>query len=72
MTDAIEWKEETIDAYTTRVKVFGGWIVKHTEPVTHIVDYGMANGWDVRLSTTFVPDPYHKWEILLPNDVGGA
>ena len=58
----IAW--EDIDNYHTRAKVFGGWIVKASESVTHDTrDNGMQSGWDWRIAMVFVPDPKHEWKL---------
>jgi hypothetical protein len=64
----IPFKYEKVDDNTERAKVIGGWIVKTTEDVFHVApDWGDASyfksGWDWRISTCFVPDPNHEWEL---------
>lgn len=55
---------EKIDDNHTRVKVFGGWIVKAFEDVSHQTeDRGIVEGWDWRISMCFVPDPNHEWNV---------
>lgn len=56
---------EDIDSWNCRTKVFGGWIIKTTEPVHHCETSvcGGGDGWDWRISTCFVPDPNHEWEL---------
>ena len=63
----MEWEE--IDSYHRRAKVHGGWLVKAYEDVFHLADLQKGDGWDWRVSMTFVPDPDHKWEI--PTDGQG-
>jgi len=50
-----EW--EDINAYTFRLKVFGGWIVKHM----NIWSTEYSN--ESSLSICFVPDIKHEWEL---------
>lgn len=57
----MDW--EQIDECHERAKVFGGWLVKASEPVYHMTDSQSGDGWDWRVSMTFVPDPDYKWEI---------
>ena len=52
-----------IDDHHQRAKVFGGWLVKSVDPVAHIMDGGVVDGWDWRTAMCFVPDPKHEWEI---------
>ena len=60
--DKLEW--ESIDNYHTRAKVFGGWLIKAYEDVSHnLPDQGLRNGWDLRIAMCFMPDPEHKWEV---------
>jgi hypothetical protein len=57
-------KFEQIDNFHQRAKVYGGWIVKAFENVTHETDHeGMASGWDFRVAMCFVPDQDHEWAI---------
>lgn len=56
---------ESIDEYTERAKVFGGWLVKVSEPVYHTNTDGQGSsgdGWDWRIALTFVPDNTHQWK----------
>jgi hypothetical protein len=56
----MEW--ETIDNYTQRAQVLGGWIVKVVEDVFHHTeDRGFQSGWDYRIAVVFVPDVLHMW-----------
>ena len=61
---ALEW--ENIGIWDSRTKVFGGWIVKCTEPVYHLSTESIegGNGWDWRISTCFVPDSKHEWDLF--------
>ena len=55
---------EDIDNYHRRAKVFGGWIVKASEDVTHnTTNNGMQSGWDWRIAMVFVPDPNYEWKL---------
>jgi len=55
---------ESLDSYTCRLKVFGGWIVKVLEDVVHdTTNQGLVDGWDFRVSTCYVPDAKHEWKI---------
>lgn len=57
-------KWEDIGDGFCRAKVFGGWLVSHTEWAYHAMpDGGMNHGWDTRVALTFVPDPNHEWEV---------
>jgi hypothetical protein len=47
---------EVMDAQTLRAKVLGGWLVRF---------HGSSG--DVAL--TVVPDPDHKWEVVVPPEV---
>lgn len=57
----MEW--EQIDTVTSRAKVFGGWMVRISEPVTHHTPNGLQDGWDWRTSLCFIPDPNHEWKL---------
>jgi hypothetical protein len=60
----INW--ESIDGYTFRSKVFGGWLVKVLEDVVHLDSprhSNSVNGYDWRVAMTFVPDPEHEWTV---------
>lgn len=48
----IQW--EKMDEYTHRLRVFGGWIVKHVSYYYHE---------SVSESSVFVPDPNHEWDL---------
>jgi len=57
---------ETIDDWNERAKVFGGWIVKTHASVYHTNIDGCGtsgDGWDWRVSTCFVPDVNHEWQL---------
>lgn len=57
----LEW--EQIDDHHQRAKIYGGWLVKTFENVSHITDVnGHMDGYDWRVSMCFVPDQDHKWE----------
>lgn len=63
----MEW--EQIDEWHERAKVFGGWIVKTNSSVFHL-DNGVSQGgegWDWRISTCFVPDVKHEWQLTGKN-----
>jgi len=56
----LEW--EQIDNYHQRAPIFGGWLVKTYEDVSHLgLGYATTIGWDWRISMCFVPDPNHEW-----------
>lgn len=55
----LEW--EDIDDFHQRAKVPGGWLVKVHESVFHLTDMQQGEGWDWRVSMTFLPDPTHSW-----------
>jgi hypothetical protein len=61
MRKRIEWKVETLletqDVEHTRIKVVGGWLV--------IILIVQPKGSSA-LTTTFVEDRNHEWEILQP------
>ena len=58
----MEWEE--IDSHHQRAKVFGGWLVKADEPVSHVMIEGdVDSGWDWRVAMAFVPDPRHEWKV---------
>lgn len=58
----MEWEE--IENNLHRSKVYGGWLVKTTEPVYHNTEHlGVVDGWDWRTSICFVPDANHAWEL---------
>ncbi len=61
----MEFVFERIDDEHERAKVFGGWIVKASSSVYHL-DNGVSQGgegWDWRITMTFVPDPAHEWSL---------
>ena len=62
----MEW--ETVDDWTERSKVPGGWFVKINEPVFHMTESREGDGWDWRIALTFYPDTDHQWEILPTED----
>jgi hypothetical protein len=51
-----------------RTKVYGGWIVKTIENCMTKMhnDMSASDGYEWRISTCFVPDPNHEWEIAPP------
>jgi len=51
---------EYIDDFRARARVFGGWIVE-----TFLSD---GHGNDLSVSSCFVPDPEHLWELEEPSD----
>lgn len=51
MRTKTKWIVETVDHETSRVPVYGGWLVR-----THTTK-------GVVISSCFVPDPYQKWII---------
>lgn len=58
----MEW--EQIDNWHQRAKVYGGWLVKAYEDVSHFnADEYVEKGHDFRVAMTFVPDPYYLWKI---------
>jgi hypothetical protein len=57
MRTRIEWEWERLDANTSRAKVIGGWMVR-SEWAT--------NKSGVALSSMFVADKDHCWNILQP------
>ena len=59
----MEW--EYLCDYLHRLKVPGGWIVKHIEDVmTNVSQDTIEHGYEFRSSICFVPDPDHTWEII--------
>jgi hypothetical protein len=55
---------EKINNYTTRAKVYGGWLVKIVEDVyQYNSDRGWTSGNDWRPALAFVPDPKHVWDL---------
>ena len=58
-----EWEDIDKHGFTCRLRVFGGWIVRHDNEVVHDTPNGMVGGWDWRSSLCFVPDSNHDWEI---------
>jgi hypothetical protein len=56
---------EKIDDWNQRAKVFEGWVVRTHERVYHPSNgYSESgDGWDWRISTCFVPDKNHEWEL---------
>lgn len=65
-------KWEKIDEHTMRVKVPGGWLVKHSQvivirvPVPSKAIIGqtqIAEMPSAAMGMTFVPDPDYKWEL---------
>ena len=62
----MEFKFEDIDTQHKRAKVFGGWLVKAYEQVTHISEVlGVVDNYDWRITMTFVPDPKHE-RVIAP------
>lgn len=58
----LEW--EQIDSYHQRSKTYGGWLFKTFEEVSHFSnDVQNQQGYDYRISVTFIPDPNHEWRI---------
>jgi hypothetical protein len=58
---------EDIDYNHKRAKVFGGWLVKTFEEVTHnLPEQGLVGGWDWRVAMSFVPDTNHEWQLEPP------
>lgn len=56
---------EQIDAYHQRAEVFGGWLVKAYENISHFREDGslIIQGYDLNIAITFVPDPQHEWVL---------
>jgi hypothetical protein len=46
-----------------RAKVFGGWLIKTTEPVCHAGIVSTEYGFDYRVSICFMPDKKHEWRL---------
>lgn len=44
-----------------RAKVIGGWLILVTDKLTEYQERH-TGGYGFRTSTTFIPDPEHKWE----------
>jgi len=63
------FKWQSMDEYTSRAPVFGGWIVKTLEDVYHYHE-AMGNQYhmDFRISTVFVTDPNHNWKVDVIED----
>jgi len=60
----MEIKWETIDDWHQRAKVYGGWLIKAYEPVSHNLiaeGQGVVSGWDYRIALCFIPDDGHLW-----------
>ena len=57
MRKKIEWKWESLDAYSYRAKVIGGWILA-TET--------LSSKGSAALSTVFIADRDHEWSIAKP------
>ena len=51
----IQWEDIDNLTNTQRLRVYGGWIVKH-------VSYFIPNN-AVSESSVFVPDPNHEWDL---------
>ena len=61
-----KWEIIDKDQNTSRLRVFGGWLVRYDNPVVHNLinsGHGMAEGWDWRSTMVFVPDPKHLWDL---------
>jgi len=54
---------EALDTQHERAKVFGGWVLKSTLDVLVSMheDQCPTNGYEVRESMVFIPDPGHEW-----------
>lgn len=59
MKALFKWEliEDGVDVNTFRAMVEGGWLVNH-------VMYPCGQESLVTMTTTFVPDPQHQWEVL--------
>ncbi len=72
MNIKLDWEElDSSDGfYYRRAKVFGGWLVNCSADVMSpiytgytIPPYEYKQGYEWRISITFVPDPNHQWII---------
>ena len=57
MIKRTEWKKESLDENSWRVKAPGGWIV---------YSQISSNKGNVAITSCFAPDPYHEWQIIPP------
>ena len=56
-------KWESIDNYTSRAKIKGGWLVKAFDPVMIELNDEMRPSEENHIALCFVPDPMHGWKI---------
>jgi len=57
---------EQIGENEQRVRVFGGWLVKSYESVSHVDIHNCVSpvdGYDWRIAMAFVPDPDNQWQL---------
>lgn len=66
MPKAIEFKWESLDDSTNRVKVFGGWIVSTRRDTDSFCSDGYRMGCTDAWFDILVPDPNHDWVIAKP------
>lgn len=58
----LEWEGVNVD--TSRLKVFGGWVLRVVDDVAHnIPEPGRQIGWNWRSHICFIPDPKHEWRL---------
>jgi hypothetical protein len=58
----MKFKEEWLNTHHSRIKVYGGWIVKEYSINTDLDVHGYERQF-TQSSMVFVPDAEHKWEI---------
>lgn len=68
MTKKIEWKWEKIDDNTARVKVFGGWLVLHTQTTFITGEFSKKTNVNINNSESmiFIPDRDYEWMPTQP------
>lgn len=59
--NVLEWKWEQLDQNTARVKVIGGWIVKHEKHA--LAKKGNSESILCSESSVFIADKYNEWRI---------
>jgi hypothetical protein len=61
MKNKYEW--EIINQWELRKKVYGGWIYSCLRTAERTMFFGLWNKITDSISTVFIPDENHEWEI---------
>ena len=60
----IKWRWEQIDDWSSRTKVFGGWLVRIIYEETTIDHGNCHTNQNYPENIIFISDPKHEWEFV--------